>query len=475
MNSKHLLSLAACAALAGCGGSSSSTPSATTPGPATSSEPVIAQGTLSGFGSVIVNGVRYDTSGAVFTIDDDVGSESDLAVGQVITVKGSINSDGATGTASSVTFDDLVEGPIEFIDATTNTMVVLGQLVLIDDGTSFEDDIQPGSLEGLAVGNIVEVSGYLDADGNILATHVELEDVFDEYEVTGFARTVDNGSFTLEIGRLVVDYSSATLDDFPTPEPLNGQLVEAEGVSLGPSGELIAMSLEFEGNDMDADDGDEAEIEGLITRFGSATDFDVNGTPVTTTAATTYENGSSADLALNLRVEVEGEFDANGVLVADKVEFEQDGVLRIEAPLEAIEGQQLTVLGIAVTVTMETEFEDNSVIDDSRFDLSDLRVGDYLEIRGYDDGGFIATRIERDDDEGEVALRGFVESVSQPEFSILGVTIRTGPGTEFEDEDVLIDADSFFGNALGRLVEAEGMLENGVIVADEVEFEHEND
>ena len=77
---------------------------------------IVSQGTITGFGSVIVNGVRYDTSNATFTIDGSPGTESDLAVGQVVVVSGTINQAGTEGTAASVDFDDAVEGPIESID-----------------------------------------------------------------------------------------------------------------------------------------------------------------------------------------------------------------------------------------------------------------------------------------------------------------------------------------------------------------------
>ena len=59
----------------------------------------IAQGPISTFGSVVVNGVRYDTSSASFTINGETGSESDLEVGQVVTVSGTIDDNGVDGSA----------------------------------------------------------------------------------------------------------------------------------------------------------------------------------------------------------------------------------------------------------------------------------------------------------------------------------------------------------------------------------------
>ena len=64
---------------------------------------------------------------------------------------------------------------------------------------------------------------------------------------------------------------------------------------------------------------------------------DVAGIPVTTTAATEYEDGTAADLALDVRIEVEGTFDANGVLVADEIEFENDGEIRVHALVDSVD------------------------------------------------------------------------------------------------------------------------------------------
>ncbi|MDA0706756.1 MAG: DUF5666 domain-containing protein [Proteobacteria bacterium] len=71
-----------------------------------------------------------------------------------------------------------------------------------------------------------------------------------------------------------------------------------------------------------------------------------------------------------------------------------------------------------------------------------------------------------------MAIRAFVDSVSDPNFTICGVMIETNGGTTFRDlSDRVIGANAFFGQAMGRLVEADGAPSNGGILADEVEFE----
>ena len=69
-------------------------------------------------------------------------------------------------------------------------------------------------------------------------------------------------------------------------------------------------------------EGDEFEVEGLITRFVSPQDFDVANVAVTTTATTQYEHGSAASLRLDLRVHVSGRINAALELEAGRVEIE---------------------------------------------------------------------------------------------------------------------------------------------------------
>lgn len=434
---------------------------------------VVSSGTITGFGSIVVNDVHYDTGSAEIVADGAVVTQDALAVGDVVIVQGTLSDDGATGTASNVTFDDAVEGPISAIDLAVSTLTVLGQLVHVDGDTSFDNRISPASLEGLTVGDIVEVTGFLLADGSIGATRIEPKAAGEEFEVTGTVANLDAGALTFTLGGLTVDYSAAQLDDFPAGAPENGQLVEAKGTALGAAGELLATRVEFKGNDRPGVAGDRIEVEGFITRFVSTTDFDVEGVPVTTDSGTVFENGTSADLALNRKVEVEGVLNDAGTVVADEVELKQAGFIRITSTVDSIGSDRLTVLGIEVRVDGSTRFEDQSDADVEPFTLANLAVGDFVEVRGFEDAeGVKATLLEREDPDDEVELRGFVESASSPDFVILGMTIRTDAGTVFRDvNDAVIDAATFFGQAEGRLVEADGTLANGVIAADEVELE----
>ena len=435
---------------------------------------VVSKGTISGFGSVIVNGVAFNTNATTFTIDGNDGTQADLSVGDVIVVRGTVNEDGTSPAADSITFDDAVEGPISAIDEPNQTLTVLGQMVHVDADTSFDDSISPASLEGLMVTDVVEVSGFFLADGSISATRIELKSVPGELELTGHVSNISGTTF--EINGFVVDFSApGVLLGFPGGTPENGQLVEAKGDALGGSGELLATRVEFKGGDL-GDDGDRAELEGFVTRFVSAVDFDVEGVPVTTNGQTTYENGSAIDLALNRKVEVEGDINAAGVLVATKVEIKASGFVRIESLVEDVQADRLTVLGVVIRVNTATRLEDKSDEDREPFNLSHVVVGDYVEIRGFEDAnGIVATRLERlerEDFDGDVALRGFVDSISDPDFSILGVTVSTVFATFADVDGSPLTPAEFFQQANGRLVEASGTLNGAVITAGEVQLEN---
>ena len=60
---------------------------------------MLSIGTITGFGSVHVNGVHFVTTGASIVVDGQPGTESDLRVGQVVRVEGQLDSSGTTGTA----------------------------------------------------------------------------------------------------------------------------------------------------------------------------------------------------------------------------------------------------------------------------------------------------------------------------------------------------------------------------------------
>jgi hypothetical protein len=471
------LLVAACGGGGG-GSSRSAPPTDGTPNPG-STKPVVVTGAINGFGSVIVNGVHYDTSGAEVRIEDQPGTEDDLRVGQVVRIEAEVDDKGGA-RARLVEQHRLLQGTVQSVDATCSTMTVAGQVVKIDDDTSFDDSMTPGTNGCVTVGERVEIHGFADSDGGARATRVEPADAGDlEIEVKGIVSGLDAPANRFQVGDLVVDYTTAALDGFGAGGPANGHFVEVEGRELLSGGALKATRVHFEDGALDGASGSEAEIEGLVTRFASATDFDVAGQRVTTTTATSFVGGSASDLALDVKVEAEGKMDANGVLVATMVAFRHQASVRLAARVDGVDaaGGTLQVLGLTIVVSDTTRKEDHQG-DDHFFALADLRVGDWVEIRGYPEasagGRIVATMLERDDAEDSVEMRGRAADLAAPRFSILGVNVETTPATEFEDAGVEIDSATFFARASGQVVDARGAWDGTSITAERVEIEHED-
>ena len=437
----------------------------------------IAQGPISGFGSVIVNGVHYSTSGATITVDDRPGVESDLRVGQVVRIEATLDASGTSGVAKSVTYNDDVEGPVQGIDLAASRLVVLGQTIQVGAATSYGDAIVPRSLEGLRVGDRVEVSGLVSSGGVIAATRIERKSVSASFEVKGVASSVDTAARRLRINQLVVDYASAQLSGFASGQPANGDVVEAEG-TLNASGALVATKLERRSQGIPGTTNEKAEIEGLVTRFASATDFDVAGQRVTTTTATSYEGGSAANLRADAAIQVSGSFDATGRVVAQKIEFRAESDLELSGRVDSVNAtaSTLTVLGQAVRTTAETRFEDKSSANLQRFSLADVRAGDLVEVRGYREGtAVVATLLQRDSAGvvgGSVEVKGPATAVLAPNLTVAGVLVTTSAQTEFRDNNGgSITSAAFFAAAPGREVKVRGTLNGNTVLADRAELD----
>ncbi|MGD8582741.1 MAG: DUF5666 domain-containing protein, partial [Gammaproteobacteria bacterium] len=325
----------------------------------------VSSGTVTGFGSIFVNGVEFETGSATFSVDDDPnGTEDDLAIGMRVTVTGSVNTDGVTGTATSVTFDDELQGPVSSVsdidaDGVSRTITVLGtQVVLNSTTTNFDiSSSATGTFDfiNISAGDNVEISGYFDSTGILQATRIELKEqdfVVDSsiVELKGTITNLVNTAFELAgLNGISIDASSATLDDLPSGLE-NGTLVEVKGTCPDPACMTI-KATRVEGETDDYDNDDDVELEGIITRYVDDSDFDVNGFPVDASGA--QKEPASLELQPDVLIEVEGTI-VNGVLVASEVELE-GGDIKIAATvatkdasagsfdLEPLSGHTITV------------------------------------------------------------------------------------------------------------------------------------
>ena len=370
-NSKHagllLLALLLVTMLAACSGkvdvaiNGINIPPGTIP-PFQNYEPVTAQGTVSGFGDLAVNDVRYDADGASITIDSQPGLLSDLRLGHVVTVTGRINALGFTGQATNIRMDSRIIGPVEAIDADNARLTVMGQTIRLGPETHYPATIDPATLTGLAPGERVRISGYVDAAGAIRATRVEPADANAPLQIIGDVSGLDIANLVFEINGLTVDYGSTVLIGLPGGAPADGMMVKVIGTL---SNGLFEAEQLLTAPALTGASGRRAQLGGLITRFASPADFEVNDTEIAANAATAYSNGDSGDLALNAAVTIDGEFRTGGRILANRITFGQlagnttsltyalDGFTEISVP---------TVFGI--TVTQGDEYSVEVIVDE---------------------------------------------------------------------------------------------------------------
>lgn len=280
-------------------------------------------GVLSQSSQTVVNGVAYDTSQTQVYIDGVPATAAELAPGQPVEVTSAGEVSDGLAVADAIKVDDSVQGDILGIDAGGRTMRVLGQNVKYDENTVFAGGLSPDMPAESLVGTAVEVSGLPDSEGTILATLIRPAPSA-HLEVTGVVHSLNDVFRTFAITDLVVDYSGASLSEFGALSLADDQWVEVRGLALGSSGELLATTvISKEGGG--GPPGAEASLEGLITKFVSPAEFLVGATPVRTSQQTEYLAGEHSDLAVNARVVITGFFDADGGVLASRVDF-MDGV-----------------------------------------------------------------------------------------------------------------------------------------------------
>lgn len=310
------LASSASALLVACGGGGDDAPS-TTGGTASTSS--YTDGVISGFGSVIVGGVRFDDSAASVSTEDGVAiASSAMKLGMTVEIEGGrIDSAAASALALRIRLNTEVLGPVDAVDTTAGIVTVLGQTVLVTTSTVFDDTLA-GGLAALSVGAVVEVYGTLDpANGRIVATRIEAEDSATAYKLRGRIADVDTTASTFSINGTVISYAGLPAAQVP-PGLANGQLVRVRLQTAQVGGQWVATALR--GGRRWPDAILEAKLEGIVTAFSSLSSFSVNGLPVN--AATASFPDGTAGIVLGARVEVTGSI-VDGVMQASKVEIEE--------------------------------------------------------------------------------------------------------------------------------------------------------
>ncbi|MCU0950655.1 MAG: DUF5666 domain-containing protein [Burkholderiaceae bacterium] len=469
--------------LAACGGGTDGTGGSP---PLPVAAPITASGVMTK-GSVIVNGLRYDDSSATVTDDRGRGA-AQLADGMVVRLRGR-SDDNVNGTAERIDVENELRAAITAIDAAASPQrfVAGGLTVIVDSRTVYAN---VAGFAALAVGTRVEVHGLRDASGALRAARVEAVGAagaangVDELRGAVSALNTTADSFVLN-GSITVNYAGATFSPAGSTEAAlsNGAVVEVRGSLAGSVFTATQIDIEdLEDDNLRGRANEKQELEGFVTGFTAHPgSFNVAGRSVRTTASTRFVGGAAADLVNNAKVEAEGVIDAQGVLVASRIEFRNLRVIlhgRVTAVSTA--ARTIVVLGQTVQANDLTRIDTRGSGGNST-SLADLAAGvDCVEVRATLDGStLVAEEIKEPSGCSRelVQARVSAENESASTLTFFGSLNASVAGNAvFRDiNGAAITRAQFFaavvpasGTTLGTLVKLRG---NTLAAVDEAELE----
>ena len=334
-----------------------------------------ASGPITGFGSVIVNGVRFDDTPA--QVEDAEGvrrSSSDLRLGMTVDIdSGPITPgpNGPTASATRIRYGSEMAGPVGSVDPAGGSFMLLGQRVTVDATTVFDDNLTNG-LAGLATDSLVSVYAEFDAAAQrYRATRVEPLATGMPWRLRGLASEVDKVAQTLRIGSTTYGYAGAV--GIP-PDLAAGQFVRLQLALASTPPRWVVQS--FSPALRVVAEGDAVSLKGLVTALGPTGSLSVNGIALDASGVSL-----PAGLGLGVRVEVEGTV-LNGVMRVSKVVIRSDEE-------ESGRGFDLSGAIARVDAASSTFTLRGQTVSTARPDLvyeqgtaSDLRAGRRVEVHG---------------------------------------------------------------------------------------------
>lgn len=438
---------------------------------------ITAVGRITAFGSVYINGIHFNTDHAKFILNDKEAQQDDLLLGNIIQVKGKINPDKKTGVADEVIYSDTLTGPITQ-KANGKAIEIMKQSVLADDLTLFHGFKK---LAALDVGNIVEVSGFSSADGNIKASSIRLidENYADgsELELEGHISDIDQSLQTFKIQDLTVNYAQSLFTG-TSAEMLKDDmyLIVTSNQSL-VNDTFIATSIVLD--EQLLSNGDHYEIEGLITQVISQAEFFIDDIPVITTSETTF-NSSISTLKSDDSVRILGTANTQGELLAETITvLAPYNEVILEATLESIdlENQRITILGQTGEINTSTLLLDDRDTDSRGLTLEDFSVGESVFMVLWKNGSdqFIVARLSKTEPLEDTMIIGLptAANVDLSTLTLFNQVVNTGSAQYFDAQQNTISHTKFFSiadNLLTDVMVTGQVSANGTIEATTLEL-----
>jgi Domain of unknown function (DUF5666) len=468
--SRWLAAAAASVLVAACGGGGSDTGSATGSG--------LTVGTVTGFGSIIVDGLRYDDRNVSISVDSESGAPDattsvEVKLGQHVEL--SFTGGESDSSARLVKVSAAIVGKVS---ATAPDLVVAGQTVKVNtDPAAGPVTVFEGytSAADIAVGDRVEVHGTPTAAHTVQATRIERKPSADTWvrvagDISGLA--ADGNSF--QLGGLTVNVANTTRLIPARAVLADGLRVvvwsDAAAVNNTVTAKLIRVKWR------QGEDRSDARISGAITDCTATCDasFKVGGITVDASGAE-FVNGSKADLVNGRWVALRGTLDTTtNTLVATRVVFHRIVVPHEEVKLRGavtdfVDMANFKVRGVPVTTDTSTRFGASCTLP--------LANGTLVALSGSVDGfTVLAKAVECFTAIDGVVLEGkgkvlSVDSATKT-FTLDG-TLFAGLTLAYNDTTRFPSGKTAADIAVGGTVRVNGVVSGTVLTVTRVRFEDE--
>lgn len=262
-------------------------------------------GTITGFASVCINGLEVNYDAATQVSSNGVAVDiQQLAIGQLIAMDTLHAKQGML--ASKIDILNAVEGVVTLTQVVTGLIEVMGQPVRSNEATRLSGI---ATLQDIAIGMPLKVSGYRNAAHEIIATRIELAQALPVVSIVGRVAQDSTGQYVVSGTPVHAPTSSLALgSEVLLKGQWDGQRFLVDSVQLDPSLRFAAQ-------------GKQVVVEGLVLERVPGQAMKISGFDIEYASSTGVVGGNMKQLMQGQRVRIMGQVQSGRRLQAHRIEI----------------------------------------------------------------------------------------------------------------------------------------------------------
>ena len=407
---------------------------------------LITYGPITQFGSIYVNGIKYEIDDAELEFVNGTGT-SELSIGMMVQVNADWQQQiNGVFNAQKVTFDHQVEGPIKTIvhQGEITLLEILGSTIVIASNTIIDKSIS-GAFK---VGAVVSVSGITNAKGQLLATYIALRSENysegQQIELESSIDSINERDQILHLNTMDVDVSWATWKKGSLQTVVVGTRVEVVGQYDVASMRVIANQVRVKNNNLSVNKGNKLNIDTIISRYQSIKQFHLNGYSANAFEAE-FLSGEPSNLANGVRVRATGWINADGIFEVHTLRIKQNVNFAVKVQVNSINraAGEISFLNLTAYTQPDTVYQSKLKSPNKYFSIDDIQPGDWIEIKGVEEGGKLSiSQIFALRNKKQMILKGLAMKGSDDRLLLLGIEIQAVEALTPESISTIKDGDT---------------------------------